>query len=867
MKFFKKKLVRPTFKRDTRGSITVMVAMMLIPIVVVETFMVDLARIKLYGDQAVMVADNYGEAALTVYDNLLKDLYGFFAISQNESGTEALENLNSYVKSSFNPNESAIYFNHTPDALQNDKYSGFMPYKDADVELTLTENESSALSNNAVFSTQLGDFMKFRIVQAIGDKMDAVFEAAEAIQNIKKDAEAAESKQDFDNLVGELLELAQKFYNLLTVFEHYPAFLQAVNTSRQNAVTGFNNIAASDTYKAYIWWEFDVDQNAVRAALDHEEEYNEKVAEREAVIAANAALDEDEEPAPVPPMPEPLSAAEQELISKYRWYQSCGSPSRNTIKAKFDQHISNYKASWDGDEVINFDSYSTMANNDWSNDIDTVSKDIADKYTDIDAERKNLESMLNDPNISESLKTGIREDLKAIDDLFSKEEHGSARYTGLAKLIVDQNKSSGFNPQAKKTAERTVDKFESARDAYLNNENPGGYEPAIGVNQYDDFNSSRNPEYRMKSGGLYYNLHEVFGNPDTEAGKDAKNKRDKADSTVQEVGNKLSQDEATDAPDIPDSFVTAHGISKSKFGSFVLADVFDSAVDLFNAGSLGQGINRQILKLYTVAYDFSMFTNRTTGIEDGKKTEETLTSLTGYELCEKINYLYMAELEYILGGSKYSSANLNKARNDILTFRAVVNFTATYTITEIDSAIDAVRNATMVVNPALAYVVAAALRLAVTALETGCDWDELKKGNEVTLIKTKWKHLTAADKISDVITPEESKNGGGDDDAEAFGLDYEQYLLIMIIFMASATKVATRTADLVELNINHVAHSDGHTFCMDKAYTAVDATCTVQMDFAIMPKNMAQSFMDDDSYALLETNEKNAYAFRVTRGY
>ena len=91
-------------KKDIRGSITALVVLILVPTIVFEGFLVDLARMKLYGNQAIMTADNYGESVLTIYNNVLKDLYGLFAISsQSNDGSTALDALEGYIASSFNP--------------------------------------------------------------------------------------------------------------------------------------------------------------------------------------------------------------------------------------------------------------------------------------------------------------------------------------------------------------------------------------------------------------------------------------------------------------------------------------------------------------------------------------------------------------------------------------------------------------------------------------------------------------------------------------------------------------------------------------------------------------------------------------------
>jgi hypothetical protein len=86
--------------------------------------------------------------------------------------------------------------------------------------------------------------------------------------------------------------------------------------------------------------------------------------------------------------------------------------------------------------------------------------------------------------------------------------------------------------------------------------------------------------------------------------------------------------------------------------------------------------------------------------------------------------------------------------------------------------------------------------------------------------------------------------------------------------------VVHRTSNLIELNVNTVEQGIGAdgtlgelTFKMDNAVTAVNATCSVHMDFLVMPDSFAQSVASDDTYSELKEFEKNSYKYTVTRGY
>ena len=92
MKIMKK--IRKKGKKIKRigshGIITVFLTLMMVPVVAISSVMVDVARLNLYSSQAVMAADTYGDAVLSEFDNLLKELYGLFSVTQNKEGLEAV---------------------------------------------------------------------------------------------------------------------------------------------------------------------------------------------------------------------------------------------------------------------------------------------------------------------------------------------------------------------------------------------------------------------------------------------------------------------------------------------------------------------------------------------------------------------------------------------------------------------------------------------------------------------------------------------------------------------------------------------------------------------------------------------------------
>ena len=170
--------------------------------------------------------------------------------------------------------------------------------------------------------------------------------------------------------------------------------------------------------------------------------------------------------------------------------------------------------------------------------------------------------------------------------------------------------------------------------------------------------------------------------------------------------------------------------------------------DYFSGGlsfsGLSQAGGHLLDKFLVTTYDFGMFSSRVTGIEpaeedeglqlpatQGEEEEYADYSLTGIKMSKDVNYLYGAELEYLLGGHNQSSANLNKSRNIICGVRLTLNFASTYTIKEVNDAIKAIAEAAATAvaasgvgaaaAPLVRIAVSGALRLAAATIETAAD--------------------------------------------------------------------------------------------------------------------------------------------------
>lgn len=875
------------FFKKTKGSITVLVTLILVPTIFFEGFMVDLARIKLYSNQAVMTADNYGEAVISMYDNLLKELYGLFAITQDEEALKQLSNLEEYMKSSFNPEENEIGWKHL-EGVQgymgfNSSREGFMPYKDADVALSREVVPDSALSNASILGTQIGDFMKFRIALTLFDSDDAIFDAIEAVSNAEKDAEAIEKQSELTEQAGKVLEKTKEYYEILKRLNHYPDYIDGINSAYEAVKSGFSTITGAKYYKTYR--DYVENKEEIKEAVEKREELEEgeelsaqekKYADMyddywECAESGSLEIYEDytenreevKKAAEKKSAGQSLSTEEKKYAKLYEEHWDNEEKRKEKLKQRFDNYLGMVIASTE-DDIVDFESFDSLVN-----ELAIKANEVKNELRVLKDCRDSLNETLQSEKVSGRIKEGMEEDLLQIDKLFeSNGTYSADNYIKLAEFI---GQNSTCNADYELQTEDISLRIEERENAHLEvfGSVPEWY-GSLNKNKYKNFMNVT--AYRE----LYSSLNDCFETgSSSEAEEKAKKKKKEAEDSQKEAEKKLNEDEETSARDIPESFHLGNGHNQ---GEFKVTNMIKNAASLFKSNSFAEAGNKLLIKAYTVAYDFSMFSSRVTNVKEG---EEKKKSLTGYEMAENINYLYQAELEYLFGGFNSSEDNLKSARNWILTFRSVVNYTATYFVKEVNDSIRSIAKAASAVNPLLGVVVSGVLRLSVATIETVGDWEELKKGEGVIVIKQELKDLTSYEKFKDMIKPDEdipiSSNTTSDNDKKKFSdikLNYEQYLLVLIIFLTEDNQLLERTGNLITLNVNtvkkHLKKGENLSeleFKLTDAYTAVNATCEVHLDFVVMPDGFAKKVADDDTYEEVKTFEKNRYKFTVTRGY
>lgn len=206
-----------------------------------------------------------------------------------------------------------------------------------------------------------------------------------------------------------------------------------------------------------------------------------------------------------------------------------------------------------------------------------------------------------------------------------------------------------------------------------------------------------------------------------EKGKNVSFQADGLPSGRSMAGDGTSKDFTKSESDADDKTVTKNAKENSKASSNFLE----------NVGSL---LTKGRDKLYLSEYANKMFSCYTVDKPEGSEVKKTLS---GYEFSEKSNYLYKAEVEYILWGNSDPAANVQNTLVTIYGIRFLMNsiyaFTGDPEIRSVSLALaTSIAGWTGFGVPLVQSVIIIAFALAESAL----DLAELKEGKSVPIYKS-----------------------------------------------------------------------------------------------------------------------------------
>ena len=770
---------------DRKGAVTVLVTLILVPVIFFDGFLVDLARFKLFQNQAVMTTDNYASAVLSEYEGVLQELYGIFSITQDEEALKALDTVKQYLGYTFDPSEGG-------------DRDGIMPYCNAKVEIDYDPIYNSALSNPAILTTQVSDYMKYRIVQVLAEQsqdIGSVLDAVETITNAEKNIEASESYDELAKCSEKVLEKAKNYYNAFDDLMNYQIEVEELNGRIKEYNSFIDNINIDDFYCRFI------------EKADHENEDG-------TVYEEWANLEVDGQ----------ISNRLYEIqLPTYASYDTLNHEDlRVCLTKEFDYYRDRIKM-----VKPHFEQYASK--------LEKLRQE-ADKYiasvNDLEEKKNDLQEKLNSGEVNSAMKDTMQKRIRDLDNISSKDEIEllTSRMED-NKVIVDRH---------------NID-YDSAITLIEGTKSGITDESSIISSDYADLLSWDN-YYFCEMDKLWLRLDQMFDSKNQdkkEEEKKAESSKNYADDKKKEI-TKMMEDE-NDVPeyqirDLPR--VGGYALDSSSYSADKLdvVKLFQTIRKLFDLDTVVQGGVDLWDKYYLVCYDDGMFTSRVTNVHEDEKNEETLS---GVPFSRNVDYVYGAEMEYLVGGKYETKSNLNTVRNRIITFRMLLNYMSTYSISELNASINAISDAVAVVNPLLGIAVNQSIRVVVAGNSSLYDWDELKNGNKVKLYKDKLSDMVGLNDLASGIGLNIGISDYGTNDG--FGLNYRQYVQIMLLFFVDKDTLASRTGNLIMINVNHIRQGSPETlnnfnsFKINKAYTAVDVRAEGTLDFVVMPKKFAKA--------------------------
>lgn len=834
--------------------ITVFVVLIMVPVVTITGILVDLSRLKLYSSQALAAADAYGDSVLSEFDNLLKDLYGLFSITQNEEGLAAIETLAKYAGYSFDPDGGD---ESTGGALG---LTGFMPYKNADVRFGYSKVEGASLSNNNVLMTQVSDFMKYRIIEEVLDEA-GILSSLVKIDSVGEYMDVMKSRNEITDSSAEALGKIDDYYQELKKLAAYPSYLRDRQDAFEEYSKKLTDIAASDEYRKYV--NYKLNKSEIDAAKEAVENYE------NAVAAAYPSPTEGEEPVPAP------DAQTQELSEQ--WVDE-----EEYCKSLEDrlQEIQ-ARANDNSGDPIDFDNAGDA--------IKTLGKrerELREVLEKLQKQVEELRQELEECSDEDTDMAGVKEQIWAEIEELEKITDMTDDFRETYDLIEPVHGDIDLNYGNKELMEKHLPEMDAVKANLLSgNVQPGDsyWVKTVPLSWYD-FLDDKSDFYRQ--------LQELCeGSGDQEGDKKAGDKKKEKAKEVQEKAEKEIEEE--ELPEVRDISPELAGQLRSHGNA---SDMVPGVSQYFSEGLSFDAVrsagSRLIDKFLVTSYDAGMFSSRVCGkrpegVEnaggEGENSEEYKDySLTKVEMSPKVNYLYGAELEYLISGHNESAVNLKDVRNMICGVRMTMNFLSTYTIVEINEAIIIIADiaaaavaATVIgaaAAPLVRVAVSGALRLGAAAIETAADWKSLKQRKDVVVFKTQLGDIEAKDTLPDLLEGKVSINGAAASDDKKFSLGYEDYLYILMCLKVDDNTLLNRTSNLITLNVNQAVNREGSLsslkFKMEQTVTAVEATCKVKMDFAVVPESFVEMYLKNtDTERVIRTIEEHYFGYSVIRGY
>lgn len=206
-------------KNGSRGSVTVFLTMILVPMLLLMITLTDYAKISVAKRQVSGAGDVALNAGLSYYDRYLQDMYGLFAVSEDINSLN--DNLEVYFKNTLlgegidtsDPFISKIVKLITDARDSDEAYINLINLTSHKFEIK--EVEGANLINTALLSNQIMDYMKYRgPVVLVG----GIFDKIGAFGSVTKETKAVQKKTEYEEKLEETGDKCKDAYNKINAY-------------------------------------------------------------------------------------------------------------------------------------------------------------------------------------------------------------------------------------------------------------------------------------------------------------------------------------------------------------------------------------------------------------------------------------------------------------------------------------------------------------------------------------------------------------------------------------------------------------------------------------------------------------------------
>ena len=241
-----KKRPKMSVKSKICGSISILLIVIMVPMMTLSAFVVDTSRLNLAKSSVSSAGDLAINSALANYDTVLKDVYGLFAMSQDETTEDLQKRLKDYFAKTLvsygvvNDTDADNYIQNLLGSVESfikgnsDTASNFM---DMDISnFNVVKSDTSSLAKSNIMRSQIVEYMKYRAPLNTGlsflDSLKIFQNAEPQAEVVKSQVVAEESSQDVTSSCKEAIRLYREF----------DANIDKMNTADgENAVKGKAN--------------------------------------------------------------------------------------------------------------------------------------------------------------------------------------------------------------------------------------------------------------------------------------------------------------------------------------------------------------------------------------------------------------------------------------------------------------------------------------------------------------------------------------------------------------------------------------------------------------------------------------------------